>query len=57
MLGTRSITVKNVSFEAQEFKDDAGLRQVDLLLVLDMIRFGRHLRGCRRDSWEIVVRE
>lgn len=53
VLGTRSITGKIVSFEAQEFKDDVCLLQVDLLLVLDMIRFGRHDEGCRPDRYEL----
>jgi hypothetical protein len=51
VLGTRSIAANIVSFEPQAFKDDVFLLQVDLLLVLDMIRFGRHDEGCRRDRY------
>jgi hypothetical protein len=43
VFGTRSITAENISFEALELENDGSLLQVDLLLVLDMIRFCGHL--------------
>lgn len=45
VLSTGSITANMISTEAEESQDDLCLLQVDFLLVLDVIGFGRHDEG------------